>query len=146
MDWEDFLDWLNWSLLVASFIAVVLTALIALVVFVYKAIECVRGHGVKPPPPSIEELLGSIPDVAYRELPPGPGEEGDDDERGRDSCVICVAPYEAGEACSVLPGCAHMFHKPCVAKWLRKKNTCPLCRAGVAVGLLRQRCGEHGVV
>nr|CAB3462861.1 unnamed protein product [Digitaria exilis] len=43
----------------------------------------------------------------------------------------CVTPYESGEACSVLPACTHMFHKPCVAKWLRKRNTCPLCRATV---------------
>ncbi|XP_066354370.1 RING-H2 finger protein ATL56-like [Miscanthus floridulus] len=73
----------------------------------------------------VEKLLESIPDVAYQELPGG--------DSDRESCVICVTPYEAGEACSVLPACKHLFHKACVAKWLRVKCTCPLCRAAVAL-------------
>jgi len=81
-----------------------------------------------PPVPSssvVEKLLESIPDVAYQELPGG--------DSDRESCVICVTPYEAGEACSVLPACKHLFHKACVAKWLRVRCTCPLCRAAVAL-------------
>uniref|UniRef100_K3ZZ81 RING-type domain-containing protein n=2 Tax=Setaria italica TaxID=4555 RepID=K3ZZ81_SETIT len=148
MDWEDFCDWLDWGLLA---ILVAVAALITLLVAVYIAIKNVqvrfgRGNNGEPPPPSIEELLVSIPDVAYRELPPGPGEEDvDDDERDRDSCAICVTPYEAGDACSVLPGCAHMFHKPCVAKWFRKKNTCPLCRATVTAGQGNGNAAENMV-
>ncbi|KAG0519998.1 hypothetical protein BDA96_08G035200 [Sorghum bicolor] len=85
----------------------------------------------RPPPSSsvVEKLLESIPDVEY--LPVGDG-GGDSD---RESCVICVTPYEAGEACSVLPACKHLFHKACVTKWLRVRCTCPLCRAAVALPL-----------
>jgi len=106
---------------------VLAVALTALVVILHHSITYLgRRFGKAPPPPFIEDLLQSIPDVAYQELPDAGGDD-------RDSCVICVTPYEAGEACSVLPGCTHMFHKPCVARWLRKKNTCPLCRATVGV-------------
>ncbi|CAN6217483.1 unnamed protein product [Urochloa humidicola] len=145
MDWEDLGDWLMWGLLATAVVVMAATALVTLVAIVHHVVRYVRqrqGGNKTPPPPSIEELLASIPNVAYyRELPAGPGEEADagggggaDDEERRERCAICVTAYESGEACSVLPGCAHMFHKPCVAKWLRKKNTCPLCRAMVVVG------------
>jgi len=127
MDWGAFSDWIAWGLLVCYFLVVLAVALTALVVILHHSITYLgRRFGKAPPPPFIEDLLQSIPDVAYQELPDAGGDD-------RDSCVICVTPYEAGEACSVLPGCTHMFHKPCVARWLRKKNTCPLCRATVGV-------------
>ncbi|CAN6162305.1 unnamed protein product [Urochloa humidicola] len=120
MDWEDFGDWLNWGLAAFVILALVVFALMLVVVCVFHV----------PPPLSVEELLERIPAVHYKELPgDAGGGAGDGDER--DSCVICVTPYETGEVCSVLPGCTHMFHKPCVATWLRQKNTCPLCRATV---------------
>ncbi|RLM57777.1 hypothetical protein C2845_PM18G03560 [Panicum miliaceum] len=137
MDWDDVFDWIAWGLLVCSFLAVLAVALTVLVVVVHRAIRylqrfcCCFGRGRrsgKAPPLFIEELLESIPDVAYQALPDAGGDD-------RDSCVICVTPYEAGEACSVLPGCTHIFHKPWVASWLRKKNTCPLCRATVGGGV-----------
>jgi E3 ubiquitin-protein ligase ATL6/9/15/31/42/55 len=46
-------------------------------------------------------------------------------------CVICRAEYEAGERCGVLPRCAHVFHKNCIAAWLRHHTTCPICNAPV---------------
>ncbi|XP_068667776.1 E3 ubiquitin-protein ligase SGR9, amyloplastic-like [Aristolochia californica] len=39
-------------------------------------------------------------------------------------CVICKE--ELTEACE-LP-CSHVFHWFCIARWLRKNNTCPYCR------------------
>ena len=126
MDWGAFSDWIAWGLLVCYFLVVLAVALTALVVILHHSITYLGRRFGRAPPPFIEDLLQSIPDVAYQELPDAGGDD-------RDSCVICVTPYEAGEACSVLPGCTHMFHKPCVARWLRKKNTCPLCRATVGV-------------
>ncbi|RLM58530.1 hypothetical protein C2845_PM18G13810 [Panicum miliaceum] len=82
-----------------------------------------------------ERLLESIPDVPYHPLP-------DDDaaaaaaaaEGSPPSCVICIEEYERGERCFVMPGCAHMFHRECMQKWLRQGNpTCPICRATLLV-------------
>ena len=123
MGWHDFSDWIAWGLLICAFLVVLPVAI------TYLQRCCCFGRR-KAPPLFIEELLESIQDVAYQELPDAAGAGAGDD---RDSCVICITPYEAGEACSVLPGCTHMFHKPCVARWLRRKNTCPLCRATVGV-------------
>lgn len=39
-------------------------------------------------------------------------------------CSICLLPLYDGLA---LP-CDHTFHDSCVAEWLKRNNTCPLCR------------------
>ncbi|CAN6204173.1 unnamed protein product [Urochloa humidicola] len=119
MDWEDFGYWLNWD--VAAFATLVVAVIVIMLVVVCVCQELQL---------SIEELLERIPAVRYQEVP-GDAGGGATSEGERDSCVICVRPYETGEVCTVLPGCTHMFHKPCVTKWLRQKNNCPLCRATV---------------
>lgn len=57
----------------------------------------------------------------------------------RNPCVVCRTEYDAGENCSVLPGCVHVFHRACIAKWLRHHTTCPVCNATVA----RRQRGEQ---
>jgi hypothetical protein len=169
MDWDDLGDWVVWSVLAFAFLCTAVVTIMSLAVGARAAIRYLRacfsnsrrgrgrgrgrggsgngnGNGKgKTPPVFIEDLLASIPEVAYgyKELPSGPppaagvggGDRDDDGSGGRESCAICVTPFEAGEPCSVLPGCDHMFHRPCVAKWLRQRSTCPLCRANVVVGL-----------
>lgn len=53
-----------------------------------------------------------------------------------EECAICLAQFEDGDWCSVMPVCRHEFHRSCIAKWLTTAcnniNTCPLCRATVA--------------
>ncbi|KAI9089134.1 hypothetical protein K1719_029413 [Acacia pycnantha] len=50
-----------------------------------------------------------------------------------DCCCICQENYADGEDIGVLD-CGHKFHSDCVKKWLRTKNTCPICvRTGLAV-------------
>ncbi|KAG6422334.1 hypothetical protein SASPL_118902 [Salvia splendens] len=43
-------------------------------------------------------------------------------------CSICLEDFDiSSDAASVTP-CKHYFHKDCLAPWLRKKKTCPMCR------------------
>jgi len=49
-----------------------------------------------------------------------------------EECRICLCALEGGEDVRVLPGCGHMYHAPCVERWLQSsKATCPLCGAEV---------------
>ncbi|KAL8093277.1 hypothetical protein AgCh_035242 [Apium graveolens] len=45
--------------------------------------------------------------------------------KGKEGCSICLQDDE--EEVSVLE-CNHVFHQSCIVKWVREKNTCPLCR------------------
>ena len=43
------------------------------------------------------------------------------------SCCICLDDIKKGEETVLLP-CGHMFHWNCCLNWLKKNNTCPMCR------------------
>merc|ERR1712062_34563 len=42
-------------------------------------------------------------------------------------CSICLKVPEVGDILHQLP-CKHSFHKSCIIQWLKKINSCPLCR------------------
>ncbi|ALC46313.1 CG7694 [Drosophila busckii] len=42
-------------------------------------------------------------------------------------CSVCKQPAEAGAKFKVLP-CKHEFHEECILLWLKKANSCPICR------------------
>jgi len=44
-------------------------------------------------------------------------------------CSICFEQYEKENYVAVK--CGHTFHKDCIEKWLRIRQTCPLCRESV---------------
>ncbi|KAH7445720.1 hypothetical protein KP509_01G021600 [Ceratopteris richardii] len=46
------------------------------------------------------------------------------------NCAICISTIIAGSPALQLP-CKHLFHSECIARWLRAKNTCPLCRCNL---------------
>ncbi|SCU83562.1 LAFA_0D04324g1_1 [Lachancea sp. 'fantastica'] len=50
-----------------------------------------------------------------------------------DSCSICCCKYKEDDFPLVveLPHCGHRFDLECVAVWLSKSTTCPLCRDDV---------------
>ncbi|CAH1795276.1 unnamed protein product [Owenia fusiformis] len=42
-------------------------------------------------------------------------------------CPVCLGEYREGERAKELP-CKHNFHPKCILPWLKKTNSCPLCR------------------
>ncbi|XP_063801575.1 RING finger protein 44-like [Pseudophryne corroboree] len=50
------------------------------------------------------------------------------EDEARQSCVICLMEYEAGERVSVLP-CSHKYHPSCISEWYETNSSCPLCRS-----------------
>ena len=43
------------------------------------------------------------------------------------NCCICIDEIAIGQKTILLP-CGHMFHNDCIVTWLKKNNTCPMCR------------------
>ncbi|XP_027361068.1 NEP1-interacting protein 1-like isoform X2 [Abrus precatorius] len=46
----------------------------------------------------------------------------------RVSCSVCLQDFQLEETVRSLPHCHHMFHLPCIDKWLFRHGSCPLCR------------------
>lgn len=52
-------------------------------------------------------------------------------ERGCESitCSICLVEFPIDTEAICLPKpCGHVYHEDCIMKWLKRSNTCPLCR------------------
>ncbi len=50
-------------------------------------------------------------------------------------CAICLAHADAPVALA----CGHAFHAACVARWIARRATCPLCRARIGI----ERSSSH---
>ncbi|CAD7974175.1 unnamed protein product [Amoebophrya sp. A120] len=55
-----------------------------------------------------------------------------------DTCAVCLSEFADGDIVRTLP-CAHIFHQPCIDKWLKKNRKCPLCLQDVLVLLERRK-------
>ncbi|VFQ68792.1 unnamed protein product [Cuscuta campestris] len=49
-------------------------------------------------------------------------------------CSICLDEFRRGSSVvtTLPPPCGHVFHSRCIAGWLRRNRTCPVCRRRVA--------------
>lgn len=48
------------------------------------------------------------------------------------NCAICIEDIVVGNKIIKLQ-CGHVFHSPCILKWVKDKNSCPYCRKKVTV-------------
>ena len=47
-------------------------------------------------------------------------------------CSICLEQYKLNEKIIQLD-CDHIFHKECLNLWLKKNNSCPICRDNIII-------------
>ncbi|XP_031111880.1 E3 ubiquitin-protein ligase SDIR1-like [Ipomoea triloba] len=52
----------------------------------------------------------------------------DDEDKDGECCSICLEGFVRGMVITKLPPCSHRFHNACIAQWLHKNPTCPICR------------------
>ncbi|KAK8502963.1 hypothetical protein V6N13_100259 [Hibiscus sabdariffa] len=73
------------------------------------------------PPVSALLIREILPVIKFEEL----DVEGDPPE----SCAVCLSEFEGGEEIRRLRNCRHVFHRPCLDRWMdHDQKTCPLCR------------------
>lgn len=93
---------------------------------------------VRPPAPA---PAAPVPPVALPYFPYA-ARRGIGGGRETVVCAICLDPLRRGQPCSEVPACRHTFHRDCVGAWVRRSNTCPLCR----VKIVPRSRDKHGVV
>ena len=52
-----------------------------------------------------------------------------------EQCSVCCMDMEPDDSELQVLGCSHCFHQPCISPWLKRSQTCPLCRQPVRVGV-----------
>jgi hypothetical protein len=48
-----------------------------------------------------------------------------------EDCPVCLEPFADDDGVRVIPACGHLYHTPCIDRWLDEHNTCPVCRCAV---------------
>ncbi|KAG2651762.1 RING-H2 finger protein ATL38-like [Panicum virgatum] len=72
--------------------------------------------------------IAALPLVFYREVRCHRVVDGREDAL---ECSVCLLEFDDDDALRLLPTCPHAFHPECIALWLERHATCPLCRASV---------------
>lgn len=60
-----------------------------------------------------------------------PGASSAEEQKERNSCLICLCEYENGDVLRTLV-CFHSFHKDCVDQWFKTSQLCPTCRTPIS--------------
>ena len=69
--------------------------------------------------PTSEAIVSELPENQIDDI-----NKLDNDKK---NCVICMEDFKNGDKSTNLP-CLHMFHTNCIQSWLKKQNTCPICK------------------
>lgn len=55
-------------------------------------------------------------------------------------CIICMEDYRTSDSITPMPcNSKHVFHSKCIKKWLKKNNSCPLCKTSVTMASIRRQ-------
>jgi len=57
-------------------------------------------------------------------------------------CAVCIENIKINELYKRLPKCEHYFHADCIDKWLRLRNSCPVCRRTICESVERSHIVE----
>lgn len=49
-----------------------------------------------------------------------------------DNCTVCLVEFVHSDVCRYTP-CFHYFHINCLEQWLKKHETCPICRKDLSL-------------
>ncbi|GMY36103.1 E3 ubiquitin-protein ligase RNF181-like [Fagus crenata] len=52
-------------------------------------------------------------------------------DNDHDVCSVCIQSFRSGEGGKQVP-CGHVYHATCIASWLSRHNSCPLCRCKIS--------------
>ncbi|CAL1710681.1 unnamed protein product [Somion occarium] len=72
-----------------------------------------------------------VPQAVIDSLPSGVYSDWATPGESEDCCPICLDDYEQDAPVLRVPACKHWFHKTCLTQWLKRGDTCPVCRAAV---------------
>ncbi|KAF7087157.1 hypothetical protein CFC21_090368 [Triticum aestivum] len=91
----------------------------------------------QPPPPPARPPCRRVDPAEVAVSLPVRAHEGDGDDD--DVCAVCLTELQLRESVKAIPACGHVFHPPCIDRWLQSlaaagagHASCPLCRRSAA--------------
>jgi len=70
-------------------------------------------------------LAGDAPSLAGDVVWPDPNDGAADLDS---TCTVCCEPLLPTDAAACMRDCAHLFHRECLERWLKRSPSCPNCR------------------